>query len=119
MDVVTIHKKISDSTGAIEGANAELKSTYVLQLYVAGTTPASGLAVKNIKHFCEKHLQDRYNLEVIDLYQQPTMAEREGIIAAPTLIKKMPLPRRRIIGDMSDTEGLLREMDIQKSEKNL
>jgi circadian clock protein KaiB len=71
--VVTIQKKTSDSTEAIERAKAEQpQSTYVLRLYVAGTTPASVRAVANIKHICEEHLQGRYELEVIDLYQQPT-----------------------------------------------
>jgi circadian clock protein KaiB len=83
-------------------------------LYVTGTTPASVRAVANIKSICEEHLKGRYELEVIDLYQQPVLAKGEQIIAAPTLIKKLPLPLRRIIGDMSDTERVLVGMDLQK-----
>jgi circadian clock protein KaiB len=112
---MTMQKKTSDSIEAIKHAKAEQpQSTHVLRLYVTGTTPASVRAVANIKHICEEHLLGRYELEVIDLYQQPILAKGEQIIAAPTLIKKLPLPLRRIIGDMSDTERVLVGMDIHK-----
>ncbi len=87
---------------------------YVLRLYVTGTTPQSMRAVTNVKKFCEEYLIGRYELEVIDLYQQPQLAQGEQIIAAPTLIKKLPLPLRRIIGDMSKTERVLVGLDLQK-----
>ena len=80
---------------------------YVLRLYVAGITPNSLRAIENIKKICEAHLQGRYELQVIDLYQQPVLAQGEQIIAAPTLIKKLPLPLRKIIGDMSNVERVL------------
>jgi circadian clock protein KaiB len=87
---------------------------YILRLYVAGQTPKSVLAITNIKRICEEELQGQYDLEVIDLYQQPQLAQGEQIIAVPTLIKKLPPPLRRIIGDMSDTERVLVGLDLRK-----
>ena len=87
---------------------------YILRLYVAGQTPKSVLAIANIKRIWEGNLQGQYELEVIDLYQQPHLAQGEQIIAVPTLIKKLPPPLRRIIGDMSDTERVLVGLDLQK-----
>jgi circadian clock protein KaiB len=92
---------------------------YVLRLYIAGTTPKSTRAVMNIKEICERSLQDRYDLEVIDIYQQPVLARGEQIIAAPTLIKKLPLPLRRFIGDMSDTERILVGLDLKPKKPHL
>jgi circadian clock protein KaiB len=88
---------------------------YVLRLYVTGMTPRSIRAVENVRAICEEHLQGRYDLEVIDIYQQPTLAKGEQIIAAPTLIKQLPLPLRKIIGDMSSTERVLLGLDIRPS----
>jgi circadian clock protein KaiB len=76
-------------------------------------TPQSVQAIANVKQICEEHLHGRYELEVIDLYQKPQLAAGEQIIAAPTLIKKLPLPLRRIIGNMSDTERLLVGLDLR------
>ena len=90
---------------------------YVLKLYVTGLTPQSVNALNNIKKICEEHLKGRYNLEVIDLYKNPSLAKGEQIIAAPTLIKKLPLPLRRIIGDMSGTERVLVGLDIKEIKK--
>lgn len=87
---------------------------YVLKLYVAGQSPKSVKAVANIKKICEENLQGRYELEVIDLYQQPQLAQGEQIIAVPTLIKKLPPPLRRIIGDMSNAERVLVGLDIRE-----
>ena len=89
------------------------KEKYVLRLYVAGLTPRSQTAIKNIKRICEEHLNGRYDLEVIDVYQQPVLAKGEQILAAPTLIKKLPLPLRKLIGDMSDTERFLVGIDLK------
>lgn len=86
---------------------------YVLRLYVTGLTPRSTKAIANVKDICEKYLQGRYELEVIDIYQKPKLAQGEQIIAAPTLIKKLPLPLRRLIGDMSDTERFLVGIDLK------
>ena len=80
---------------------------------MAGVTPRSANAIRNIKKICEEHLRGRYDLQVIDVYQHPTLAEGEQIIAAPTLIKKLPLPLRRFIGDMSDTEKILVGLDLR------
>jgi circadian clock protein KaiB len=86
---------------------------YVLRLYVTGMTPRSTRAIENVRTICEEHLRGRYELEVIDIYQQPTLARGEQIVAAPTLIKKLPLPLRRVIGDMSSTERVLLGLDVR------
>ena len=85
---------------------------YVLRLYIAGTTSRSARAVANIREICEHNLSGRYDLQVIDIYQKPALAIGEQIIAAPTLVKQLPLPLRRFIGDLSDTERILVGMDI-------
>jgi circadian clock protein KaiB len=87
---------------------------YVLRLYVAGLMPKSTLAIANMKRICEEHLQGRYELEVIDLYQQPQLAQGDQIVAVPTLIKTLPAPLRRVIGDMSDTERVLVGLELRK-----
>ncbi len=108
-------KKARDSTEAFERALVRpQEKRYVLRLYITGLTPQSVRAIANVKEICEEHLQGRYKLEVVDLYQQPRLAEGEQIIAAPTLIKKLPLPLRRIIGDMSKTERVLLGLDLRK-----
>jgi circadian clock protein KaiB len=89
------------------------KEKYVLRLYISGLTPRSQTAIKNIKKICEEHLNGRYDLEVIDVYQNPVLAKGEQIIAAPTLIKKLPLPLRRFIGDLSDSEKILLGLDLR------
>jgi circadian clock protein KaiB len=88
--------------------------TYVLKLYVTGLTPQSVNAIENLKRICEENLKGRYNLEVIDLYKNPSLAMGEQIIAAPTLIKKLPLPLRRVIGDMSNKERVLVGLDLKE-----
>ena len=80
-------------------------------------TPRSTLAIQNIRKICEEHLEGRYDLQVVDIYQQPILAEGEQIIAAPTLVKKLPLPLRRFIGDMSNTERILVGMDLRTAEE--
>lgn len=85
---------------------------YILKLYVAGITPRSMKAILNIKQICRDHLEGRYELEIIDIYQQPVLARGEQIVAAPTLIKKLPPPLRKFIGDMSDTEKILVGFDL-------
>ena len=78
-----------------------------MRLYVSGSTLKSALAVENIKRICEQHLKNRYALEVIDIYQLPNLARDEQIVAVPTLIKWLPLPRRRLIGDLSNLKKVL------------
>jgi circadian clock protein KaiB len=92
---------------------AGVEPEYILRLYVTGMTPRSVRAIQNIKAICEEHLRGRYNLEVIDIYQQPVLAKGEQIIAAPTLIRSLPLPLRRFIGDMSHTEKILLGLDLR------
>jgi len=86
---------------------------FVLKLYVTGMTPRSQRAIENIRRLCEQHLAGRYSLEVIDIYQQPALAREEQIIAAPTLIKKLPLPLRRVIGDMSNPGRILVVLGVE------
>jgi circadian clock protein KaiB len=86
---------------------------YVLRLYVAGITPRSEQAIRMVTSICEEHLAGRYKLEVIDIYQQPTLAKGEQIVAAPTLIKKLPEPLRKFIGSMADKEKMLVGLDLQ------
>ncbi len=85
---------------------------YVLELYVAGSTPRSMLAVRNIRRYCEKHLPGNYDLTVVDIYQRPDTAAQAQIIAAPTLIKLLPQPSRRAIGDMSNEEKVLFALNL-------
>jgi circadian clock protein KaiB len=92
-----------------------MNQQYVLRLYVTGMTPRSARAVENLRTVCEEYLEGRYDLEVIDIYQQPALTKGEQIIAAPTLVKKLPLPMRRIIGDMSNRDGLLLGLDLVPS----
>ncbi|HMA61233.1 MAG TPA: circadian clock protein KaiB [bacterium] len=87
---------------------------YILKLYVSGMTPKSRKAVSNVKEICETHLKGSYTLKVIDLYQNPKLAKGEQIVAMPTLIKKLPPPLRKIIGDMSDKDKLLVGLDLVK-----
>ena len=91
---------------------------YVLRLYIAGTTSKSIRAVANIKEICESSLKNRYDLEVIDIYQQPVLVKGEQIIAAPTLVKQLPLPLRKFIGDMSDTERILVGLDLRPKDQD-
>ena len=88
------------------------QAKYVLRLYVSGSTLKSALAVENIKRICEQHLKNRYDLEVIDIYQQPNLARDEQIVAVPTLIKRFPPPQRRLIGDLSDLKKALVGLDL-------
>ena len=93
------------------GSNSR-QAKYVLRLYVSGTTLKSALAVENIKRICEQHLKNRYDLEVIDIYQQPNLARDEQIVAVPTLIKRDPPPLRRLIGDLSNLKKVLSGLDL-------
>ena len=88
---------------------------YLLRLYVTGMTPRSTEAIAQIKAICEEHLNGRYELEVVDIYQQPTLAKGEQIIATPTLIRKLPLPLRRLVGDLSNGQRVLLGLDLRKT----
>jgi circadian clock protein KaiB len=86
---------------------------YLLRLFVSGFTSRSRRAIDNLKNLCERHLAGRYRIEVVDLHQSPGLARDEQIIATPTLLKVLPFPPRRVIGDLSQADKVLRALDIQ------
>jgi circadian clock protein KaiB len=90
---------------------------YELRLYIAGKTPKSVAALANLKKYCEAHLQDQYIIEVIDLLVQPQLAEGDQILAIPTLVRKVPAPIRKIIGDLSNEEKVLVGLNIRPVKK--
>jgi circadian clock protein KaiB len=92
--------------------HAENRNDYVLQLYVAGSTPQSSRAITNLKAICEAHLKDRYVLTVIDLYLHKELAKDDQIVVAPMLVRLSPTPERRMIGDLSQTERVLAALDL-------
>jgi circadian clock protein KaiB len=108
------NQKETDQSKIEQALRDRQNARYVLRLYIAGLTPRSVAAIASVKKTCEEHLRGRYELKVINLYDQPTLAKGEQIIAAPTLIKKLPLPLRRIIGDMADTKKLLVGLDLRE-----
>ncbi|MBC8871023.1 MAG: hypothetical protein H8E44_16480 [Planctomycetes bacterium] len=95
-----------------QAIDAAERDRYVLRLYVTGATPRSLRAIENIKRLCEEHLQGLYDLQVIDLYERPSAARDEQVVAIPTLIKKLPLPLRKLVGDLSDKENVLAGLDL-------
>ncbi len=100
-----------------QAVEAAQHAKYLLRLYVAGATPKSTQAIINLKQMCEEYLAGRYDLEVIDIYQQPVLAKGEQIIAAPTLVRRLPLPLRRFIGTMADAKRILVGLDLKQIEK--
>ena len=92
----------------VRGKDKPTPPAYVFKLFVTGSTPNSLRAINNIQQICETHLPGQFELEIIDVYQQPSLAQSEQIIALPLLIKKMPLPERKMIGDLSQTEKILK-----------
>jgi circadian clock protein KaiB len=110
-------KKSSGSSRAIEPSlRRTRKRKYILRLYITGMTPRSMRAIENVKSICDDYLTGRYELQVIDIYQQPKLAKGEQIIAVPTLIKKLPAPLKRMIGDMADADRVLMGLDLAKKE---
>lgn len=108
-------KRNSSPNGELEpSVSRSRQRKYLLRLYVSGSTGKSAQAVENIKKVCEEHLKNCYDLEVIDIYQQPQLARGEQIVAVPTLIKRLPLPLRRLVGDMSNQEKVLMGLDLRK-----
>jgi circadian clock protein KaiB len=103
--------RVGEFEKAVKRGAAEQR--YVLRLYVTGSTPRSSRAIQNIRSLCETHLWGRYDLEVIDIHQQPVLARGQQIIAAPTLIKQLPAPLRKMVGDLSDTQRVLMGLDLQ------
>ena len=108
--------KNSDTTAAFEKlvAGAPSDEHYVLRLYVTGMSPRSTEAFASIKAICDERLQGRYELEVIDIYQHPQLAIDEQIIAVPTLVKKLPAPLRRLVGDLSNEDRVLLGLDLRR-----
>ena len=92
-------------------------SHYNLRLYVAGTTPKSVTAIANLKRICEEHLRERYTIEVIDLLVKPQLAAGDQILAVPTLVRRLPSPIKRIVGNLSDVERVLVGLDIRPMEE--
>lgn len=91
---------------------------YLLRLFITGSTRRSREAVGDVKAACEAHLKGRYSLEVVDVYQEPASAERDQIVALPTLVKKLPLPLRKIIGSFSDQQRLLAVLGVTPSRRS-
>jgi circadian clock protein KaiB len=108
-------KKKFDTTEEFERTvdRSPRSEPYVLRLYVTGMTPRSTAAFASIKRICEKHHYGRYDLEVIDIYQQPSLAKDEQIIAAPTLVKRLPAPLKRLIGNLSEEDRVLTGLDLR------
>jgi len=106
MKTRTVRRRASDS-------NRRTAKLWQLRLYVAGQTPKSLTAFGNLKQICESHLKDRYRIEVIDLLEQPHLSKGDQILAIPTLVRKLPPPVRKIIGDLSDTERVLVGLDLR------
>lgn len=99
-------------TTAMQAAGGAVAGHYELNLYVTGMTPRSARAIENLRAFCARHLQGRHTLRIFDIYQQPSLARAEQLVAAPTLVRRMPLPQRRLIGDLSDPERVRKALDI-------
>jgi circadian clock protein KaiB len=95
-----------------ENLKSKIKQLYVFRLYITGASPNSLRAIANIKRICEKHCKKNYELEIIDVYQQPALAIEENIIALPLLVRKSPLPEERLIGDISDQQKVLRYLGL-------
>lgn len=115
-----LRSKLRNATEAFEDAltgAALRRAKYILRLYVTGSTARSLKAVHNLKKFCEEHLPDDYDLEVIDIYKNPDAAREEQIIAAPTLVKKLPKPLRRFVGDLSNTQKILIGLDLYERQE--
>ena len=111
----SLKRKLRNTTEAFEEAlkgTALKRAKYILRLYVTGSSGRSLRAIQNLKKICDDHLTDDYDLEVIDIYENPTAAREEQIVAAPTLVKKLPRPLRKFVGDLSNTKKILVGLDI-------
>ena len=99
----------------MEEVNKTREEFWELRLYVAGQTPKSITAFNNLKRYCEKHLKNKYKIEIIDLLENPQLAQGDQILAIPTLVRKIPVPIRKIIGDLSNEEKVLVGLDLRKA----
>jgi circadian clock protein KaiB len=109
--------KVKAKSPRAEPAGDTTNATLELRLYVAGQTPKSLIALKNLTKICEEHLQGRYRLHVIDLVKTPQLAQDDQILAIPTLVRNLPQPIRKIIGDLSDTQRVLVGLDVRSQAK--
>ena len=100
-----------------ELASRPAEDHYVLRLYISGLTPRSMEALTTLRSICEQHLRGRYELEVIDLYQHPERADSDDILGTPTLVKELPQPLRRLVGDLADVERVLVGLNLRKRER--
>ena len=98
----------------LAGTSSSAAQSYSLRLYVAGQTPKSVLAFKNLKEICEQHLLGRYDIQIIDLLENPQLARGDQILAVPTLVRRLPEPIKKIIGDLSNTERVLVGLDLRE-----
>lgn len=116
-----LKNKLRNTTHAFEEAlnmgNAFKRAKYILRLYVLGSSTRSLRAVHNLKKICEENFPDDYELEVIDVYKHPEVAREEQIVAVPTLVKKLPVPLRKFVGDLSNTQKILVGLDIYKRQE--
>jgi len=109
-----------DASGDFEKALSKNdRESYLLRLYVAGTTPRSMQAITNLKKICDEYLKGYCDLEIIDIYQKPDMARKDQIVAMPTLVKKLPPPLKRIIGDLSNKDKVLVGLDLIEKEQGM
>lgn len=107
-----MEKAPSSGQNTANGGAGPDRPQYVLRLYVSGTTARSARAIASMRRLCETHLKDQYELEVVDIYQNPAATRQDQIVAAPTLVRLLPAPLRRLIGDLSDRERVLAGLDI-------
>ena len=115
---MTIDPASQQTTVVLEQALSQTgEEHFVLRLYLTGQTNRSLQAVQAVTNLCEQHLHGRYDLQVVDLYEQPELAQAAQIIAAPTLVKELPLPLRRLIGDLTDTARVLVALNLKREEK--
>jgi len=106
--------KTRPSRGPVEESQAALEERWTLRLYVAGQTPRSATAFDNLKRICEERLKGHYNIEVVDLLKNPRLAKDDQILAIPTVVRRLPVPVRRIIGDLSNAERVLVGLDLRR-----
>lgn len=99
--------QVTSESAMVAAAATSGPEQYDLCLYITGMTPRSVRAIENVRTFCKRHLEGRHTLRIFDLYQQPSLAREEQVVAAPTLVKRMPLPQRRLVGDLSNQERVL------------
>lgn len=108
-----MRRKTARRNGNSRAPGSPRKHQYFLRLYITGRTPRSANSLNNLHRICEQYLDGKYELEVIDIYQQPELAREAQIIATPTLVKRLPLPFRRLVGDLSDKQKVLIGLDIK------